>query len=111
MAANFRNLVVFLLLALWSRVDFTARLLQPWANMKNGPASAERSVFLDLITPIWPAAFVKSFKTGSLVPILTISGAAILNVVVSQSNSLSILTQILISSRYYSQRDCFKLRE
>ncbi|KAI0149172.1 hypothetical protein BJ166DRAFT_58101 [Pestalotiopsis sp. NC0098] len=88
--------VIFLLFALWSRVDFTARLLQPWANMKNGPASAERSVFLDLITPILPAAFVRSFKTGSLVPILTILGAAILNVVVIFSTGLLQVERIII---------------
>jgi hypothetical protein len=75
--------VVVFFSSLWNGVDFTAKLLQPWANMKNGPSPAQGSIFLDLISPIWPSALGTAFKTGSIVPVLTISGVALLNIVVS----------------------------
>ncbi|KAH8201327.1 hypothetical protein TruAng_004495 [Truncatella angustata] len=78
------------LLALWNNVDFTARLLQPWTNLKDGPASAERSIFLDLIstTWLWPSTFKIAAETWSTVPMFTILGVILLNVVMVLSTAL-----------------------
>ncbi|KAM0811307.1 putative ML-like domain-containing protein [Seiridium cardinale] len=80
--------VIILLLALWNRVDFTARLLQPWDNLRSGPASAERSVFLDLVSSSWPLTLRLAARTGSYVPMVTIVGAVLLNIVAVLSTAL-----------------------
>ncbi|KAK8010068.1 hypothetical protein PG990_009033 [Apiospora arundinis] len=69
------TVVVVILLAVWHRIDFSTRILQPWANLRKGPASAEDTVFLDLLTPmlptlIWTASRIKAWP--SLITILTV---------------------------------------
>lgn len=76
-------LVLALLLALWNCTDFTARLLQPWVNLKNGPSAAERTLFLDLISPNWLAALRSASLMGGYVPVLTMVGVALLDITVS----------------------------
>jgi hypothetical protein len=78
-------IVIALLLALWNCTDFAARLLQPWANLKNGPSAAERTIFLDMITPNWPIALRSAALMGGYVPMLTITGVIILEITVSMS--------------------------
>ncbi|KAK6827409.1 hypothetical protein PG987_010750 [Apiospora arundinis] len=69
------TVVVVILLAVWHRIDFSTRILQPWANLRKGPASAEDTVFLDLLTPmlpslIWTVSRIKAWP--SMITILTV---------------------------------------
>ncbi|KAI1880268.1 hypothetical protein JX265_001889 [Neoarthrinium moseri] len=76
------------LLAIWNCVDINARLLQPWANLREGPSSTERTIFLDLVSPPWLITCKATVLKGFYVPMLTISGVLLLNILVILSTSL-----------------------
>lgn len=48
--------------ALWRQVDHTNKILMPWKELKNGPASAENSLLLDYVTPMLPTSLWMSLR-------------------------------------------------
>ncbi|KAK7955821.1 uncharacterized protein PG986_005043 [Apiospora aurea] len=59
---------VNVLMAVWHGIDFSTRLLQPWANLQSGPKTADSTLLLDLLTPIlpvmvWTASKVKAWPS------------------------------------------------
>lgn len=79
------NIAIVGLSGLWNRVDLTARLLQPWATLRAGSSSAERTIFLDLVSPSWPTVLKTAALREGFVPLLTISGSIFLQIAVSIS--------------------------
>lgn len=48
----------------WRQVDYSAKSIQPWAEMAKGPQSARNSLLLDYITPFQVAALWKSVRNS-----------------------------------------------
>jgi hypothetical protein len=70
------------MLALWNPVDYSARLLQPWMNLSKGPASASRTLLLDLISPLQPNILISAANNFEWPVVLTTSIAMALTIVV-----------------------------
>ncbi|KAF2134561.1 hypothetical protein P153DRAFT_380376 [Dothidotthia symphoricarpi CBS 119687] len=63
--------VLVAVLALWNPVDYFTRLLQPWLNLSKGPASASRTLFLDLVSPLQPVILYSAIKNFEWPVVLT----------------------------------------
>lgn len=55
---------LILFTVVWRQVDYAIKSLQPWAEMANGPVSAERSLLLDYITPFQATTLWRSVLSG-----------------------------------------------
>jgi hypothetical protein len=75
-------------LALWNPVDYFTRLLQPWANLQNGPALASRTLLLDLVSPLQPVILCSAARHREWPVVLASSVAAALTAVVSPNISI-----------------------
>ena len=52
----------------WYHVEHNAKMMQPWIEMANGPASADQSLLLDYINPLEPIhLFTAATHVGSVV--------------------------------------------
>ncbi|KAH8668581.1 hypothetical protein BX600DRAFT_259514 [Xylariales sp. PMI_506] len=67
-------------MALWEGVDLTARILQPWENLRHGPSDANKTLFLDLISPTRLRVLVCSIASRALVPSFTVTGVILLDI-------------------------------
>ncbi|KAK7996587.1 Aminopeptidase [Apiospora arundinis] len=92
------TVVVVILLAVWHRIDFSTRILQPWANLRKGPASAEDTVFLDLLTPmlptlIWTVSRIKAWPSMiTILSVLLMGLVRALSTGLIQVNTISFVT-------------------
>jgi hypothetical protein len=76
-------IVLVAALALWNPVDYFTRLLQPWANLSKGPASATRTLLLDLVSPLQPIILYSAAKNHEWPVLLSSSVALALTIIVS----------------------------
>ncbi|KAK8105107.1 hypothetical protein PG999_008466 [Apiospora kogelbergensis] len=96
---QFFAIVIVVLLAVWNGIDFSTRLLQPWVNLQNGPAPAESTLLLDLLTPMLPVMLWTASKLKTWPSLLTLSAVLSLDVIAStQSSSLLTNTQRVLST-------------
>ncbi|KAK8043035.1 hypothetical protein PG994_013518 [Apiospora phragmitis] len=73
--------VIVILLAVWNGIDFSSRWLQPWANLRSGPGTAESTVLLDLLTPMLPVMIWTASKLKAWPSLLTIAAVLVLNII------------------------------
>jgi hypothetical protein len=78
----------------WRQVDYAAKSLQPWAEMAKGPATAERSLLLDYVTPIQAVALVRAIGNRHFVVASTITVFFLLKVLTIISTGLFSLDQV-----------------
>ncbi|KAK8132137.1 hypothetical protein PG999_000310 [Apiospora kogelbergensis] len=86
--------VMVALLAVWNGIDFSTRLLQPWANLRNGPKIARDTLLLDLLTPILPVMAWTASKAKAWPSLSTITAGILLNI--TASPTLRILSTSLL---------------
>lgn len=65
--------ILILFTVVWRQVDYAVKSLQPWAEMANGPVSAERSLLLDYVTPFQAIALWRSLFSGHYVIAVSIT--------------------------------------
>ncbi|KAK8060737.1 hypothetical protein PG996_010667 [Apiospora saccharicola] len=89
---------IVVLLSAWNGIDFSTRLLQPWANLREGPTTVDTTLFLDLLTPIVPVMLWTASKVRAWPSILTIATVLILDIIrvlstgLLQVDSVSLIT-------------------
>jgi hypothetical protein len=78
----------------WRQVDYAAKSLQPWAEMAKGPATADRSLLLDYVTPIQAVALTRALRNRHFVVASTITVFFLLKVLTIISTGLFSLDQV-----------------
>ena len=78
----------------WRQVDYAAKSLQPWAEMAKGPATADRSLLLDYVTPFQAVALTRAVRNRHFVVASTITVFFLLKVLTIVSTGLFSLDQV-----------------
>ncbi|KAF2138424.1 uncharacterized protein K452DRAFT_338474 [Aplosporella prunicola CBS 121167] len=65
--------VTVLLMAVWGQVDYSTRLLQPWENLRKHTAPANRTIFLDLISPMQPVYWASALRHREWAAAITVT--------------------------------------
>ncbi|KAI0164387.1 hypothetical protein GGR52DRAFT_559528 [Hypoxylon sp. FL1284] len=84
--------ILTLAAAFWSRVDFQAKLVAPWAHMSQGPAAAERSVLLDYLSALQPLVVLGAFQNRDWAVAASSSCSLVLRLIVVLSTALIVLS-------------------
>ncbi|EME40157.1 hypothetical protein DOTSEDRAFT_56418 [Dothistroma septosporum NZE10] len=84
--------VLVVIISFWRRVDYQCKLLQPWIALHKGPASAERSVLLDYVSPIQFTSLARAIRHRHYVVVASIIGFALLKLIVLFSTGLLVLS-------------------
>lgn len=59
---------------LWKQVDHHSKMLMPWRELQQGPASAQKTMLLDYISPILPTALIAAIKNRHWAVVMSIAG-------------------------------------
>jgi hypothetical protein len=78
----------------WRQVDYAAKSLQPWAEMAKGPATADRSLLLDYVTPFQAVALTRAVRNRHFVVASTITVFFLSKVLTIVSTGLFSLDQV-----------------
>lgn len=80
--------VLTVIMSIWNQTTYCCKLLEPWKELKGGPASADKTVLLDYISPILPVNLWKAarFKHGTVS--IAIYAGVILRIVAVASTGL-----------------------
>lgn len=68
------RLVLVIVGAFWRQVDYANKLSMPWRELRDGPASAGKTLLLDYVTPIWSTSLWMAIKNRHWPVILSIVG-------------------------------------
>lgn len=82
----------------WRQVDYAAKSLQPWAEMAKGPATADRSLLLDYVTPFQAVVLTRAIRNRHFVVASTITVFFLLKILTIVSTGLFSLDQVNRSS-------------
>ncbi|KAF2152720.1 hypothetical protein K461DRAFT_313355 [Myriangium duriaei CBS 260.36] len=63
--------VLIIVYSLWEKVDYATRSLIPWREMRHRDSPADRSIFLDYISPFRPVFLYRALKNGHGVVLMT----------------------------------------
>ena len=80
--------VFILVISYWRLVDYHFKALTPWAELAAGPASAERSILLDYISPLLVTTLVLATKRRHFAVCMSIAGFVLLKVITIASTGL-----------------------
>ncbi|KAJ9659932.1 hypothetical protein H2198_002822 [Neophaeococcomyces mojaviensis] len=80
--------IFILVISYWRLVDYHFKALVPWAELANGPASADRSILLDYVSPFLVTTLVLATKRGHLAVCMSITGFLLLKVITIASTGL-----------------------
>ena len=75
-------------------MDYAAKSLQPWVEMAKGPATADRSLLLDYVTPFQAVALTRAVRNRHFVVASTITVFFLLKVLTIVSTGLFSLDQV-----------------
>ncbi|KAI0546112.1 hypothetical protein F4679DRAFT_558523 [Xylaria curta] len=78
--------------AIWTRIDYQAKMTAPWNRLAQGPAGAEKTLLLDYIDPLPPVSVVKAINYGDFGVAAAATIALLWSLVISFSASLINLT-------------------
>ncbi|KEF53553.1 uncharacterized protein A1O9_10528 [Exophiala aquamarina CBS 119918] len=90
--------ILILFTVVWRQVDYAVKSLQPWAEMANGPVSAERSLLLDYVTPFQGVVLWRSIFSGHYVITLSITTFFLTKALTIVSTGLLTLQPLRIDS-------------
>jgi hypothetical protein len=74
--------------AFWTKLSFRYKQLAPWRSLAAGPASANRSLLLDYVSPSNLVALVRSMRSMHLDVSLAIAATLLLQLIVIFSTGL-----------------------
>lgn len=80
--------VLTIVMSIWTRISYWAKLLQPWQELKMGPTSAEKTVLLDYISPMLPISLWNAGRLRHVAIQVVICGGLILKLVTIASTGL-----------------------
>ncbi|KAH6874587.1 hypothetical protein B0T10DRAFT_541128 [Thelonectria olida] len=83
--------VLVLILALWRRVDYYFKSIQPWRELLAGPAPLDRSLLLDYITPFQGTSMIRAFRQGHYPVAATILSFFVLKLIILVSTTLFVV--------------------
>lgn len=89
--------VLVVVLTLWRQVDYHCKLMQPWQELRHGPADAERSMLLDYLSPLNITSFFRAVRHRHVSVAASIAGFAILKLVIVFSTGLLTLTPVSVT--------------
>lgn len=89
--------ILVVVLSFWRQVDFHCKAMQPWQQLFQGPASADRSMLLDYLSPIQITSFITAIRYRHVPVAASIAGFAILKLVILISTGLLVLAPVLIT--------------
>ncbi|KAI1735226.1 hypothetical protein F4680DRAFT_435865 [Xylaria scruposa] len=78
--------------AIWTRIDYQAKMTAPWNRLARGPASAEKTLLLDYIDPLPPVSVVRAIKYRDFGVAAAATIALLWSLVITFSASLINLT-------------------
>lgn len=84
-----------IILSFWRRIDYYYKSLQPWLELRAGPASANRSVLLDYISPFQGISVMQAMKNRHYSVAATIFSFFLLKLLILISTTLFVLTPTL----------------
>ncbi|KAI1774406.1 hypothetical protein F4818DRAFT_452394 [Hypoxylon cercidicola] len=84
--------ILTLATAFWSRVDFQAKLVSPWAHMSQGPTEAERSLLLDYLSALQPLVTIRALRNRDWAVAASSSCTLVLRLVIVLSTALIVLS-------------------
>ena len=90
------TLVLTIVAALWSRVDFQARQNAPWQQMRDGATEAEKSLLLDYVSMWQPAIVIKAVKNRHFSVAAGTICSMLLSLVIVFSTGLFSLQEVLV---------------
>ncbi|KAL7625202.1 hypothetical protein AAE478_004417 [Parahypoxylon ruwenzoriense] len=93
--------ILSLILGVWNRVDFQAKMAAPWLNMSRGYASARRTLLLDYVSMLPPIALGNAIRNRDWLVACTTSVSLLLPVTIVVSTGLISLSSVRISMESY----------
>lgn len=85
--------VLTIVMSIWTRISYWAKLLQPWQELKMGPTSAEKTVLLDYISPMLPISLWTAGRLRHVAIQVVICGGLVLKLVTVASTGLLALVE------------------
>ncbi|KAK5408058.1 hypothetical protein LTR06_007801 [Exophiala xenobiotica] len=82
-----------LLAASWSRIEYQIKQNAPWMRMSRGPGRADRTVFLDYVSPIQPVALLRSIRNLDFDVAACISTSILFRLLIVVSTGLMTLSE------------------
>jgi hypothetical protein len=74
---------VFLIInALWRQLDYLSKILMPWKELQSGPASADKTLLLDYLSPIIPVSLWVALKNKHWAVVVLSSGQLLITLAV-----------------------------
>lgn len=80
--------VLVVVISLWRQVDYHCKMMQPWQELRQGLADADRSLLLDYLSPLHITSFIGAIRCRHTPVAASIAGFAILKLVVLASTGL-----------------------
>ncbi|KAJ0109415.1 hypothetical protein J7T55_000340 [Diaporthe amygdali] len=90
--------VLTVIMSIWNQTTYCCKLLEPWKELKRGPASPERTVLLDYISPILPVNLWKAARFKHATVAIAIYAGIMLRIVTVASTGL--LSPVSMSMPY-----------
>lgn len=85
-----------LIAALFSRVEYQAKLMAPWERLSKHSALAEKNLLLDYISPLQPVAIYESLKNRDFVVSATTVISLVIKMLIVLSSGLITLSRIAV---------------
>ncbi|KAI3316752.1 hypothetical protein HD806DRAFT_420596 [Xylariaceae sp. AK1471] len=80
--------ILVIIVSIWHRIEYWCALLQPWKELKKGPADASHSVLLDYVSPIIFTNLWKARSMGHHSMLVVCTGGLLLKLVIVASTGL-----------------------
>jgi hypothetical protein len=92
-------IVLQLITALWSQIEYRTKQLMPWKNLRAGPSNASSSILLDYISPWAPVALFKALKGQSHPVYAAMIGSLLVHLtIVASTGLIALQTQSFTNS-------------
>jgi Protein of unknown function (DUF3433) len=80
--------LLVIITSIWRQIDYHCKALRPWEELQKGPAPADRTLLLDLVSPLQVVSFFNAVTKRHLPVVVTISGFVILKLITIASTGL-----------------------
>ncbi|KAL8862737.1 MAG: hypothetical protein Q9178_000679 [Gyalolechia marmorata] len=82
------TVILTCLLSFWRQVDYYCRLTQPWRQLAKKASSAQESVLLDYVSPMYATSLYKAIRRGHIPVAVSIMTFVLLKVIIVVSTGL-----------------------
>jgi hypothetical protein len=92
--------VLVVVMSLWRQIDYQCKMMQPWQELRDGSASADRSLLLDYLSPLNITSFARAVRCRHVPVVASIAGFTIIKAVTIFSTGLLTLTPVSVTDTY-----------